>query len=235
MAKKDEIKVGDEVFAEQGFEDAEGQLHDVTAVVESIEDGVYKLKSEEFDLSASTFEEADLVKKPAKDTSSGSKNTTANTTAPKKKTVVVDEETLKKLVDGYEGLQQKVKDLEGAADVGRLQRIQAARMDGKLVKSAKVNTYEGKYVIAWSTVKDDVWFDEAGKQHEDQQVELFLYEGEGKTPSKTAPMSYRQFSRLTTKVAGEVIKESKESDGKVSFTVLLPDGLELELPIVFLN
>lgn len=228
MAKNDEIKVGDEVFAEQGFEDAAGQLHDVTAVVESIEGDVIKLKSEEFDLSGSTFEKSDLVKKPKQTTPPGPKT-------EKKKTVEVDAETLEKLVTGFETMQQKVKDLEGAADIGRLQRIQAARNDGKLVKAAKVSMYEKKYVLGWVVVKDDVYFDEAGKMNEDQQIKLFLHEGKGKDPSETKPMSYRQFSRLTTKVEGEVIKESKDADGKMSFTILLPDGLELELPIVFLN
>lgn len=152
----------------------------------------------------------------------------------KKKTVEVDAETLDKLVSGYENLQKKVKDLEGAADLGRLQRIQAARNDGKLVKSAKVGMYDKKYVLGWVVVKDDVYFDESGKMNEDQQIKLFLHEGEGKA-SETKPMSYRQFSRLVTKIEGEVIKESRDSDGKISFTVLLPDGLELELPIVFLN
>lgn len=233
MAKKDEIKVGDEVFAEQGFEDAQGQLHDVTAVVESIEDGVYKLKSEEYDLSEYTFEAGDLVKKPKQETPP----TPPTPPAPggKKKTVEVDADTLEKLVSGYESLQEKVKDLEGAADIGRLQRIQAARNSGKLVKNAKVNVYENKFVMGWTVEKDDVYFDESGRMHEDQQISLFLFEGKGKEPSKTAPMSYRQFARLVTKVEGEVVKESKDADGMVSFVVLLPDGMELELPIVFLN
>lgn len=228
MAKSDEIKVGDTVFAVQGFEDVEGKLHDITAVVESIKDGVYKLSSEEFNLSELDFEEADLVKKP--------KETSSSTSSGKKgKKVEVDAETLEKLVSGYEGLQQKVKDLEGAADLGRLQRIQAARNDGKLIKAAKVSVYEKKYVLGWVVERDDVYFDESGKMNEDQQIKLFLFNGKGKDPIETKPISYRQFSRLTTKVEGEVIKESKESDGKVSFTVLLPDGLKLELPIVFLN
>lgn len=153
----------------------------------------------------------------------------------KKKTVEVDAETLAKLVSGYEDLQQKVKDLEGAADVGRLQRIQAARNQGKLVKNAKVSMYDNKIVLGWVLVKDDVYFDEAGKMHEDQQIKLFLDSGEGKKPSESAPMSYRQFARLTTKLEGEVIGENKDRDGMVSFKILLPNGREIELPIVFLN
>lgn len=227
MAKNDEIKVGDTVFAEQGFEDAQGQFHDVTAVVESIsEEGVYKLKSDEFDLSGYDFEKGDIVKV---------KKDTPPPPPGKKKTVEVDAETLEKLVSGYQTLQEKVKDLEGAADVGRLGRIQAARNAGKLVKAAKVSVFDGKYVLGWVVEKDDVYFDESGRLNEDQQIKLFLFTKKGEQPEETKPMSYRQFSRLTTKVEGEVIKESKDADGQVSFTVLLPDGLELELPIVFLN
>lgn len=160
---------------------------------------------------------------------------TAEPVVEPKKTVEVDADVLEKLVTGFESMKQKVTDLEGAADIGRLGRIQAARNDGKLVKHAKVNFFNNKYVVGWVTVKDDVFFDESGKMYEDQQIKLFLHESGEKKASETEPMSYRAFARLTTKVEGEVVKESKDADGVVSFTVLLPEGLELELPIVFLN
>ena len=230
MAKKDEkeIKVGDIVFAEQGYEETDGTFRDVTGVVESIDkEGVVKIKSEEFDLTDFDFEVSDLIKKPV--------TSKKDNEAPKKKMTEVDSETLEKLINGYEKLQEKVKDLEGAADIGRLARIQAARNDGKLVKKAKVNVYMGKYVAGWVATKDDVYFSEDGRMHEDQQVKLYLWEGKDKKPTETDPMSYRTFARLVTKVEGEVVKESKDSDGTVSFKVLLPDGLEIELPIVFLN
>ncbi len=235
---KDEIKVGDEVFAEQGFEDADGQHHDVTAVVESIsEEGVVKLKSEEFDLSGYDYELGDLVKKSKKETPAAPSRRASgsNVVAPKGKMVEVDSSVLEKLLTSQEEMKKKIEDLEGAADVGRLGRIQAARNSGKLVKNAKVNFWDGKPVLAWVAEKDDVWFDEQGRLHEDQQITVVMYEGEGKTPSKSKPVSYRTFSRLVTKKDGEVIKESKDNDGAVSFTVLLADGLQIELPIVFLN
>lgn len=165
----------------------------------------------------------------------GNANTGTTPPAPKKKTVEVDVDVLDRLLKGQEAMQEKIKDLEGAADIGRLARIQAARNDGKLMKKAKISLYEKKYVVGWVSVKDDVYFDEQGRMHEDQQVKLFLFEGKGKKPSETAPMSYRQFSRLAYKTEGEVVRESREADGTMSFTLLLPDGLEIELPIVFLN
>lgn len=154
------------------------------------------------------------------------------TKASKPKKVEVEADVLEKLL-------QKVEDLEKVADVGRMTRLQEARESGKLVKEARVNKWEGKYVLAWSRIKDDVYFDAEGRLHEDQQVELTLFvdrdkDGKMKT-EKTEPVSYRAFSRLTEKETGEVIKESKDSDGAVHFTVLLSDGLELEIPIIYLN
>jgi len=155
-----------------------------------------------------------------------------------KKTVEVDAEILRKLVDTVESQKQDIDDLKQAADIGRLNRIQAARNQGKLVKSAKVNTWEGKIVVGWFKVKDDVFFDEAGKLHEDQQIKLVVLdkneEGD-EAPIETSAMSYRTFSRICQKVEGEVIKESKNQDGQIEFTVHLPDGREVTLPIKFLN
>ena len=154
---------------------------------------------------------------------------------PAKKVVEVDAEVLQKLVGGYEKLQEQVKDLTQAADLGRLSRIQQARNAGKLVKAAKISVYEGKVVLGWARVKDDVFFDEGGRLHEDQQVELYLDSGDIKKPTKTEPMSYRQFARVTQKVEGEVIGETKDKEGQMSYTVQLEDGREFTLPIVFLN
>lgn len=231
---KDEIKVGDEVFVKKGYTDNEGVEHDVDAVVEYIdEEGVAKLKSEEFDISHIDFEVKNLTKKAKQQTRRASGSSAVPPKGSGKK-IEVDADVLERLLASQEDMKQKIADLEGAADVGRLERIQASRNQGKLIKKAKVNFWDGKPVVAWVAEKDDVWFDEAGRLHEDQQIALYLYNGDEK-PIKSNPMSYRTFARLVTKKEGEVIKESKDTDGAVSFTVMLPDGLQLELPIVFLN
>ena len=153
----------------------------------------------------------------------------------KKKTVEVDAEVLNKLVTGYETMQQQVKDLEGAADVGRLDKIRSARMEGKLVKSAKLSVHDGNIVLGWKKQTDEVYFDEQGRLHEDQTVVLFLDQGEGKKAKETEPVSYRAFSRTTTKVKGEVISESRDKDGQKFFKVQLEDGRTFEVSVVFVN
>lgn len=158
----------------------------------------------------------------------------------KKETVEVDKDVLDKLVKGYEVMEQKVQDLEGAADLGRLDKIKRARMDGKLVKSAKVNIYEGRVVLGWRKDKDDVYFDESGKLHEDQKIILILATGEkdkegNEVTEETEPMSYRTFARVVTKQDGEVVKESTEADGQKFYTIQMKDGRRYELSIVFIN
>lgn len=153
----------------------------------------------------------------------------------KKKTVEVNSDVLRKLVDTVESQKQDIKDLQESADLGRLSRIQEARKSGKLVKTAKISVYNGKIVKGWIKDKDDVYFDEAGRLHEDQKVCLFLDNGDDKKAIKTEPISYREFARVLTKIEGEVIKESKDNDGQTFFTVQLDDGREIELPIQFIN
>lgn len=163
-------------------------------------------------------------------------------TAPveeEKKKVEVDVDVLERLLDTVEKQGQRLKDVEAAADVGRLNRIQQARNEGKLVKNAKVSMYDNKVVLGWARIKDDVYFDEAGRLHEDQQVALYLDDGKdekGKQKTtKSEPMSYRAFARLTSKLEGEVISERKDKDGTMFYTVQLEDGREYELAIVFIN
>jgi len=159
---------------------------------------------------------------------------------PEEEKVEVEATVLKRLLDTVEKQGEQIKDLTEAADLGRLSRIQQARMSGKLVKRAKISVYNDKFVLGWKKVTDDVYFDEQGRLHEDQQVSLFLYEGKNsdgtfKQPTETQPMSYRAFSRLTTKAEGEVVSERTDKDGQKFYTIQLEGGEEIELSIVFLN
>lgn len=162
-------------------------------------------------------------------------NSAPGATPASKKTVEVDAAVLEKLLNTVEKQGDQIKDLTQAADLGRLTRIQAARNQGKLVKTAKLSVYEGKIVLGWALIKDDVYTDEKGTIHEDQVIQLKLDEGKGNEPSDSKPMPYRTFARVITKVEGEVIKETKDKDGRLFFTIQLEDGREFELPIVFIN
>lgn len=162
--------------------------------------------------------------------------------APVKKTVEVDAEVLEKLLNTVEAQGEqlrknsdKIGDLTEAADLGRLHRIEQARMAGKLVKNAKVSMYEGKIVLGWSRIKDDVYLDEQNRLHEDQTIQLVLDEGEGKEPTKSEVIPYRTFMRVVTKVEGEVIGDRLDQDGSRFYKIKFEDGREMEFSIVFIN
>lgn len=150
-------------------------------------------------------------------------------------TVTVDKAMLERLINKVEKLEELGADLTSAADLGRLQRVQDARNKGKLMKTASVAMYDKKYVVGWASIKDDVWIDADNKLHEDQQIELYLYEGAGNPPSKTKPMSQKEFVRLTDSVKAEVVRETRDDDGQTFQTVVLANGEKLEISIVFLN
>lgn len=152
-----------------------------------------------------------------------------------KKMIEVDANVLQKLISQIDAAEEKLKDLEGAADLGRLARVQEARNKGKLLKTAKVSMYGDKLILGWRTVENDVFIDADGKLHETQKIELILDEGEGKEPSRGKIINQTEFSRVVTKVKGEVVRESKDDDGQTFQTVMFPDGRKVELSIVFLN
>jgi hypothetical protein len=164
-------------------------------------------------------------------------DTKTSTTKPEKKeeTVEVGKDTLSTLVKGYEEMKKEVADLTSAANLGRLERVKAARDKGELVKTAKVSLWQGNMILGWESMKDDVYVDERGRVIEDQQIRLLVDQGEGKDPEYTEAMPYKMFARLSEKRLGEVIKESKNQDGSVEFTLKFDDGREVTLPIVFLN
>lgn len=152
---------------------------------------------------------------------------------PKSDEVVVDKSILEKLLSRVDRLEEDNEILRGAADKGRLSRIESLRAQGKLVKTAKVNFLDNKAVVGWSKVKDDVYFDSEGKLHETQIVKVYL---DGKDGEKeTRELDYRTFSRTMQKVEGEVISESSDKDGNVSCTIQLKDGREYKIDVLFIN
>lgn len=147
----------------------------------------------------------------------------------KKKTVEVDADTLQKVMDKLEKQEKDISILREAADKGRLGRIEDLRNQGKLIKTARMSVYNGQIVKGWVKVKDDVYIDSEGRLHEQQVVRLFLED------DSTPELDYRSFSRLLTKIEGEVVEEGKDKDGNSNVTILFPDGKKLKTDVIFIN
>jgi len=138
---------------------------------------------------------------------------------------------LESILNRVEKLESENQILREVADKNRLGRVEELRAQGKLVKSVNLNTFEGKIVIGWKKVKDDVYQDQQGRLHEDQIVGL-IFEGEKEVGKE---MDVRSFSRLLVKVPCEVIEEGKDKEGNINFTVQLKDGRTIKIDSKFVN
>jgi hypothetical protein len=149
---------------------------------------------------------------------------------PNKEDVVqIPKADWEKIVRKIDELEKDRDVLKEVADKGRLDRVENLRKQGKLIKTVRVSVLKGKKIIAWSTVSNTVDYDVRGVPHEDQIVELIF---EDKTKEKLRLVSK---ARTVTYITGEVTKESRDQDGRVSYTVLFDDGSTLDIAETFVN
>lgn len=146
----------------------------------------------------------------------------------KGETVAVPKATFDKLLSTLEKQGKDIEVLREAADKGRLTHVEQMRNKGKLVKNAFLSKMDGKIILGWRAVKDQVYFED-NKLVENQIIEVIFADQSNKQ------VSLRQFNTLVEKVKGEVIKESKELDGAIYFTLLMEDGEKHEVNIKFIN
>lgn len=150
-------------------------------------------------------------------------------TKPVDEEIPVPKSTLEKLLARVETLEKDNELLKEVADKDKLNRIALMRAGGKLIKTVRLNTINNKIIIGWAKVKDDVYFDEQGRLHEEQIIMVFYEDGD-----KTQ-LDYRAFSRLRATVSGEVIAETKDNDGNTNYKIQLPDGHEINIDVKFVN
>ena len=158
----------------------------------------------------------------------------ATTTDKKEKgknTVEVEKDVLERILKTIESQGEKIKILTEVADKNRLTRVEELRSQGKLVKKVFLNTFDGKIIIGWKKIKDDVYTDQEGRLHEDQVVGLIFH----KEKEVGKEMDIRSFSRLIVKVPVEVVEEGKDKEGNINFTVQTEDGQEIKIDSRFIN
>jgi hypothetical protein len=138
--------------------------------------------------------------------------------------------------EAFNALMKRLGDLESTQslvlqvqDKSKIDKIEALRRSGKLVKSVKIRKYAGKYIVGWKTVQDEVYKDEQGRLVEKQTVELYFDD------NSDTQMSMRQWANAPEYVPFEVTKESKDTDGNLFFTCVGADGKTIELNANFIN
>jgi len=147
--------------------------------------------------------------------------------APSNK-VEVDASVLQNILAELNDLKTKQGQLEQTASQDQIRKIEQMRASGKLVKAVKIRRIDGKIVLAWKMVTDDVYYAD-GKVYEKQEYEVTFEGGEKKV------VDIREFTRKGQYESYEVIKEAKLANGTIEYTLQMADGKELVILETYVN
>ena len=151
---------------------------------------------------------------------------------------VVDD-TIKISRDEWNKVQEQLVMLQDVADKGRVFNYESRKAaTGKKAKRIKLSVLDGKYVIGWATLKDNLIKSPSTGLvvSEEQQYEVLLLAPDDSI-TKVKIDSYSRFTdvRYNERVEVDVISQSEDYEGKITFDVKLPDGREIKLGGQFLN
>jgi len=148
----------------------------------------------------------------------------------KKNTVEVDADVLQALVERVEQLGQAQKEIESTATQDQIRKIEALRASGKLIKAVKLNSYDGRIVKSWRATYDDVYIETGtGKEVAVQKMELTFKD------DTTKELPQIDYARRKLQKEYEVVKETKDADGIIWYTVLLEGGEEFTIANPYIN
>jgi len=164
-----------------------------------------------------------MVKEPIEEVKKEEGTKTPEPVLPlKEETIVVKKSALNKILE-------KLDMLEEVADKSRLGFWQDKHKQPGL-KIVLLSTYEGKTVLGWEKVIDEVFQDMGGIWHEKQIVRLHLEDG------KDVDVNYIDSVRKIQKIEAEVLSTSKdEVIGSESLKVKTKDGREYTVDVRFVN
>jgi hypothetical protein len=154
----------------------------------------------------------------------------------KEETVAVSKKVLEEILQKMEGYQSEIetlkqnqKEYEQTASQDQILKIEKLRALGKLVKSVRVNFYDNKMVVGWRSTMDDVYVDNSGKEIAVQKTELVF------SDDKKQEVPQIDFARRKMQREYEVIKEGRDRDGNMIYTILTDGGKEIEIDGRYIN
>ena len=140
------------------------------------------------------------------------------------------QQTLKDNQKEITDLRKGQNELEKTASPDQIKKIEALRAQGKLVKSVKISSIDGKMVQSWKSTADEVYVDHAlGKEVSRQMTVLTFFDG------KTAEFAQIDFARRKSLKEYEVVGERKNKDGEIILTITMEDGREIDINSRFIN
>ncbi len=155
---------------------------------------------------------------------------------PKEETIPVSKKVLEDILQKMEGYQSEIetlkqnqKEYEQTASQDQIAKIEKLRASGKLVKSVRVNFYDNKMVVGWRSTMDDVYIDNTGKEVAVQKTELSF------SDDKKQEVPQIDFARRKLQREYEVIKEGRDRDGNMIYTILTDGGKEVDIDGRYIN
>ena len=146
---------------------------------------------------------------------------------PKEEKVTIPKSTLDSLVSKVEKQSEQIGMLLEVADKARVSRYEAAHKDLSQ-KKVRISTYDGKMVIGWKNLVDEMYQDEQGRFHEKQAIELYFIDNTKKV------VTLKDFTRRTKKVEGLVLSNYTTPEGENMMKVDVM-GKQIDIDIVFVN
>ena len=138
----------------------------------------------------------------------------------------------------WEKVLADMKMLRDVADKGRVYNYESNQKSDKKPKRVKLAKYNGGYIIAWETQKDELIKHPVTGQTvgENQQIEVKILMPNGDIVAHSFN-SYVSFSnaRYDSRDECEVVGTSENYGGQIKWTLALPDGRNLEIDPRYVN
>lgn len=136
---------------------------------------------------------------------------------------------------------EKIKMLIEVADNARKENYNKKNGKKKITPIVKVSTIEGRVVVAWKTVIDEVFRDDGGVWHEKQVHDYITVDEKGEEKIYTFNLMEVVQKKKIVKIPGEVIerkivhKDEDTGEEQVNFKLRLEDGREITIDAKFVN
>lgn len=156
----------------------------------------------------------------------------------KKEEVKAEPETVSISKTEWDNMQKTLEMLKNVADKGRVYNYESQQKTDKKLKKVKLSNYDGGYIIAWETQKDElVKHPVTGAtvgENQQIQVKILMPDGDIVTRDFNSYVSFsnaRYDERTEVLVAGT----SEDYNGKILWTLELPDGRNLQIDPRYVN
>ncbi len=175
------------------------------------------------------MENKEELNKKEDDANTTTGSATSQASKPKVETIMVNKKVLDQILAKQESQDKEIEMLREVADKSRLYWWEEKNKK-PTTKVVRLTVIEGKIVVGWKTIIDEVFQDTNGIFHEKQVIEIYFEDGTKKS------LNYIDFTRLTNKIEVELIKRMKdEEQGTESVTVKTKEGKEYTIGIEFIN